>query len=190
MSRIPLLLAAALTLPTAAAAQGRSDRAQDRHELARDRHERRDDERDLRRLEGLVARFDEVRARHDRRGLAEVERALDAELQSEAEESRAELARDRHEVRRDVRHGEDRRETRDDVWDLRREQAIAARRDAIARELGALRGDTHSRALERKRALMVELVGLARGELAADVGETREDRRELRQDGGPARERW
>ncbi|HVI96067.1 MAG TPA: hypothetical protein VM753_18775 [Anaeromyxobacter sp.] len=41
-----------------------------------------------------------------------------------------------------------------------------------------------------KRALLVELASLARGELAQDREEIREDRRELREDAGPRRDGW
>ncbi len=58
----------------------------------------------------------------------------------------------------------------------------------IAQELAALRRDLTPPALDRRRALVAELVALARGELASDRRELREDRRELREDRRETRE--
>jgi hypothetical protein len=197
MTRLPLLLAAALAVPALASAQpipGPAERGGDRRELRQDRRELRDDRGDAGRLEALLARLDAARARRDRRQLAAIDDAVLRELAADRAETRVEVARDarevrdaRREVRADDRDGrwgdaDDRHDFRDDRRDLEAERRIAHRRAEIDRDLRALRGRYGPPALERRRALVVELVGLARGELSGDVRELREDRRELRED--------
>jgi hypothetical protein len=192
MIRTTALLTAVLLAPAgvAHAQYGRgAEVPADRHELRQDGRERRDDRRDLRRLEDLLARFDRARARRDRGALAAVDRAVEDELAREWRETRVEMARDRQEIRRDVRDG-DRRDFRDDRRDAAVERGVAGRRGEIAQELRSLRGRFGPPALDRKRALLDELVGLARAELAQDRQEIREDRREGREDGRDPRGNW
>jgi hypothetical protein len=200
MTRAAAFVALLLLAPAARAYDANpAERAQDRHELRQDRRARADDRRDLAVMEDLLARYDAARARRDRGGLAAVERAVDAELVREVRESRHELRKDRREIRRDVREvraddprdaRDDRRDLRDDVRDARVERDMAARREAIQSELRGLRGRMAPPALDRKRALIADLVGLAQAELAQDHQEMREDRRELREDRRESNERW
>ncbi|MBI5546184.1 MAG: hypothetical protein HY901_20025 [Deltaproteobacteria bacterium] len=189
------------------------ERVEDRRELHQDRHEARDDIRDLRALEGLLAEFDAARARHDRRTLARIDERLRRQIRAELAEGRRELrddrrevARDRQEVRsdrRELRHDEhgshaaadDRRDLRDDKRDLRDDQRDAAQERAalerthqLLRELDALHGRFRPQSLERKRALIGELIHLARREVRQDKQELREDRHELREDRRETRE--
>ncbi len=62
------------------------------------------------------------------------------------------------------------------------QRELASERAETQVELASLRGRRAPFELDRKRALIAELVGLARGEIAADRREIGEDRRELRED--------
>lgn len=182
-----LALTAATLLAVAPAARA-DERARDRRELRQDHRELRqdrrayeDDRRDLRRLEQLQAELDHALRHQDPRAVAAVDEALQRELAAERRETRREAAHEHRELRREAREG-DRRDFRDDRRDLRVEGAMAGRRGQIGAELGSLRGRYGPGELERRRALLRELVQLARAELREDVREYREDRRELRED--------
>jgi hypothetical protein len=114
-----------------------------------------------------------------------------AELRSEKREVAHDVAagrpraaagdhRDLRDDRRDLR--DDRRDLRDDQRDAARERATLARLEGISGEWSRLQGRMAPPALERKRALLVELTGMARAEVAQDRQEIREDRREKRED--------
>ncbi|MBJ6765435.1 hypothetical protein JGU66_32180 [Myxococcaceae bacterium JPH2] len=192
-----LLATLTLSLPVLAQAGGPPERAQDRRELREDRREQRDDRRDLHQLESLINRYDAARGRRDRNDLNRVESELRAYIASELDESHHELAKDVREVRRDNRElrddrngwsspgarADDRRDRRDDVRDARAERASLEQTRSIARELDGLYGRTDPGSLQRKRALMGDLLQLARAEQMQNHAEMREDRRELREDG-------
>jgi len=190
---------------------------QDRRELRQDAAARRDDWRDLKRLEGALSRFDNARATSNAMELRWVDDEVRGLLSQELAEGRAELAKDKAEVRRDVRevrgdarevrrdefHGagyrerEDRRDMRDDrrdlhkdVQDVRAEKENLRRTWWIANEYDGLYGRMDPNALAQKRALITELIGLARQELRQDNREMREDRHELREDRREQREDW
>jgi len=71
---------------------------------------------------------------------------------------------------------EDRRALADDVRDQQAEAAQGERIEALRREWAALRGQYGRPGLDRRRALLAELVTLARAELAGDRQERHEDR--------------
>lgn len=182
MTRVHLAAALLIALPVAGAAQyapAPPDRAADRRELRQDRRELADDRRDLAWFDLLVSRFDAARAGRNRRALAVVENDAAWALDRELHEARREVARSRQEVRRD---GCDDRDRRDDRRDLRDDRRDARRIAALRAEFHDLRGQMSRRALDRKRAVIVELQRLARLELREDRRELREDRREARAD--------
>jgi hypothetical protein len=178
MNRFALVLSFLSLLPATALAQGFRDRMEDRRELGSDRRELRDDRRDLERLEALLAQIDRARTTRDRNLVIAFDDAMADELRRERRES----SREARDDRREMRHADDAREYRDDRRDLAAERRMAARRDAIARELGSLRGRYTNRLVDRRRALTSELVELARAEIRQTRRELREDRRELRED--------
>ena len=173
-----------------------------------DRRESVDDVLDLKRIQGLLARFEAARAKTDMQQLA----ALDVEIvtlaRREAREDRVELAKDeaelrrsRREVRRDRRElrgsrtADDRRDLRDDRRDRRDDRRVVAveasmlaKRRAIANRLLALAGKHDAPSLAGKQAALVDLVALARIEVAQNTAERREDRRERREDRRERRE--
>jgi hypothetical protein len=186
------------------------EQALDRREQALNLRELRDDQRDLARIESLVARLDALRAgRPAPDAVAWFDADVQRELASERIEGRGELWRYSQEVRRgrdevssdqrrereraragDVRgvvearrdQQDDRRNLSDDVRDRNVEAAQGERLETLRREWAALRGRYGPPALERRHALLAELVVLARQELMGDRRERREDRRELRED--------
>lgn len=177
------LTLAALVACSALPARG-DDLAHDRRDLRRDRRALDDDRRDLARLERLHADLDQALARQDLRWVASIDDALQRELAVERRETAHEANQERQELRRDARE-RDARAYREDRRDYRAEAGIANRRGQIASELASLRGRYGPGELHRRRALLAELVRLARGELRGDVQELREDRRELREDRRP-----
>lgn len=212
----PLSLLLTLTVAATAHAQNRLERAQDRRELRQDARERRDDRRDAAKLVDLLRRFDALRAARDYAALTaldtEARDLVGAELRetrrewlkdtAEIHRDRAELGTDRRELARDAARGrgpavkaddrrdlrDDRRDLRDDRADRRAEARDAARLDALERELAGLWGRVDEPSLDRKRALIQELIGLSVRELAQDRAERREDVRELREDRRETRE--
>ncbi len=205
-----LLLSALFALPAHALAQSSgAERRQDKRELRQDRRERRDDRRDLIRLQTLLNDFDRARAVGNRKGLNAVDARLRNILREETREGRRETRKDRRELRRSKREvrqerrerrvhaatgqpgaaardtrqlRDDRRDARDDRRDLRREQRNQVRRQQIRSALVPLYGVYDGPRLERKRALIAELVAMATAELGENRRELREDRRELRED--------
>jgi hypothetical protein len=187
MNRLALAALAAAALPAVVAAQpypaapyppapyAAAPHGGYRAEAKQDRRELRDDRWDLHHLETLLARYDAACARRDRRAMAAAEYDVLRALEREIVEARAELhrsaaeARDPWAGRRAA--GFDRRDYRDDRRDL-------ARLEGIRDELWRLRGRMGWRAVDRKHALVAELVEVARAELREDRRERREDRRE------------
>jgi len=194
----------------------RAEKAVDRQALRQDARQTRDDWRDAARLEGLIARFDAARARGDLAALGAIDAELQRLLAGELAESRAEYAQDRAEIRQDRRElgsdrrelrrdvatgrgpgvkaddvrdrNDDRRDLRDDRRDSRAEALHGGRVLQIDAELRGLTGRADGPSLDRKRALMGELVALARQEIRQDSRESGEDRRELREDRRETRE--
>lgn len=214
MTKTPILLAVLLFSCASQAQAGRDrvEKAHDRGALRQDGRETRDDWRDAARLENLVARFDAARARGDLGALAVIDAELRGLLAGELAESRAEASRDRAELRQDQRElgsdrrelrrdgpgavraddrhdrNDDRRDLRDDRRDARAEVVHDARVGQINAELAGLSGRSDNPSLNRRRALMTELVALARRELRQDGRESSEDRGELREDRRETRE--
>ncbi len=201
MSRAALVAALVLVLPGAGSAQLPGDRvpgpAADRREVRQDRRELARDRWDLRWMDELLSRFDAARARRDRRALLGVERDVartlaraEHEARLEVRDARGELRRQQAEVASDRRDDwrDDRRDARDDRRDLRDDRRDARRIAAIRDDFARLQGRMERRALDRKRALLVELSSLARAELHEDRRELREDRGELREDRREARD--
>lgn len=186
MNRISTALLAALLLSGSAYAQHRGH-VPDRHEKRQDVREVRDDRRDLAELEDVLAQFDRARARRSEHQLAAVDSRLRALLREELHENRVELAKEKAEARRserDVRHADNRwerresvREAREDRRDVRVASQMLEQRQRIARELASLAGRMHPTELNRKRALIVELIDLARRELRESQKEVREHHR-------------
>jgi hypothetical protein len=197
--RRTLALLLTLTAPAlAAAGPDRHERGRDHQELQGDRQGLRDDLRDAERAGWLLQEFDRARATRDRRGMAEVEarvaQALEDELREadrevreaarEARQSDRELRDERGEVLGDLRRDQPGRlaDDRRDRRDLMREADYRERVLAVRGEWSQLRGSLRRVALDRKHALLEELVRLSRFEIRASEDELREDRGELRED--------
>jgi len=191
---LPLLLLAALLSPLPGQAQGAEVR-HDQRELGRDQAEVADDVRDLRWAETLRARFDEAWRRADWRRLQRLEDGVLRYLAQERRDARADLAHDAGEASRDAaglqqeRREGDRHEAREEAGRLhrdrreaQRDQAVLHRLEDLERRFAGLRGLTDRGAMERKRAIIDDLVRMARNELRHDERGRREDRRELRED--------
>jgi len=213
-----LAMAASATAGPALAGQVAKDRvekAQDRRELRQDARQLRDDRLDQAKLEATLTELDRVRAAPAPGALAAVDQRVMELLRKEAVETRVEVGQkanevrrdnvevrgDAREIRRDAAQGaplkaagdvrdirDDRRDRRDDRRDLGKEVVQASRRYQIATEYRGLVGREDPGSQDRKRALLVELVGIARAELRGDRQELREDRRELREDRRELRE--
>ncbi|WP_242343444.1 hypothetical protein [Anaeromyxobacter terrae] len=201
MTRAALVAALVLALPAAGRAQLPRDRAghapepaperaQDRREVRQDRRELARDRWDVRWMDELLSRYDAARARRDRRALLGVEQDVartlaraEHEARLEVRDARGELRQGRAEAASERRDDwrDDRRDARDDRHDLRDDRRDARRVARIRDDFARLQGRMERRALDRKRAMLVELGHLARAEL-------REDRRELREDRGELRE--
>lgn len=212
-----MLAVLVIAIPMAAGA-GPSDRmqkAQDRREIRTDKAQRFDDWRDLNRLQGVLAKFDAARARQDFAGLNAAEAELRALIAREVSEGQAELAQAKAEVRRDTREvrsenrdvrndlaqgktgqamndihdkRDDLRDRRDDIRDAKVERAELVRVRGIGVEMQTLAGRVDPWSLNRKRALIGELIDLSKREMAQDRREIHEDHRELREDRRETRE--
>lgn len=197
-----MLVSAAAGSAVAQPYNGRQ-RQQDRREIARDNMQAADDAHDLRQMQFLIARFDRARATGNAAELQYVDNEVRRYVARELEEGRreqmqknAEVQRSAAEVRgsqRDVRNRpyagrerrdvrDDRRDLRDDVRDAQKEAAQNQRRYNIALELNGIAGRLDPPALERRRALMIQLMHEAGYEYQETVKEGMEDRRELRED--------
>ncbi len=210
---IAIALAVAGSLAAGGASAGelgrdRMERMEGRRELRQAARQTRDDRLDLVRLEATLAELDRARFARRPGELAAIDQRVMDLLRAEAMETRVELAqkagevrRDRGELRSDFREirgdgvmdgrrdlRDDRRDLRDDRRDLAREQVQASRRHQIAMEYRGLSGRLDGYSVDRKRALLAELVGIARHELRGDHQELREDRQELREDRRETRE--
>ncbi len=206
-----LLAVLAVVLPGVACAGPANSvqRAQDRHEIRTDKARRYDDWRDLNRLQGVLAKLDVARSNNNAAGLAAVDDELRTLVARELGEDRVEVAQAKAEVRRDNREvrsenreirqdlamgkpgqamndlhdrRDDIRDRRDDIRDAKVEKADLNRTRAIALELNSLAGRFDAPSLDRKRALITDLIALAKVEVVQDRRELREDRRELRED--------
>lgn len=167
----------------------RMERAQDRHEMRQDVRQVRDDRMDLAQLEAVLAEFDRIRASRQLGLMAGLDSRVMGLMREEAYESRqegyqkaGEVRRETAEVYRDGMRRDDRRDARDDRRDLNQEMGQSMRRRQIAQEYRGLMGRADPMSLNRKRALLSELVSIARQELRGSRQELREDRRELRED--------
>jgi hypothetical protein len=213
-----LAVAGGLTAQAAFAgdvARDRMEKAQDRGEMRQDGRQAMDDRMDLAKLEATLAEMDRVRATRRPAELAMVDRKVMELIRDEAVESRTEMAQkagevrkdsgelrsDRREVRQDTAMGmpgktvndthdlrDDRRDKRDDQRDLAKEQMQATRRHQIAMEYRGLMNRADQPSVDRKRTLLVELIGMARNEVRGDRQELREDKKELREDRRETRE--
>jgi hypothetical protein len=192
LTRVLILLSFAV--PTVAAATG------PKH-VRREQRELKDDLRDARLAEKLLQEFRSARRAGSRKRLQVVEARVAAAVEAELRESRqevreqaVEVARSREEVREDKRAGmntwdhkdpqgtsADRRALADDRRDLMREAEYRDRVRIIQSEWKALRGDRHTRAMNRKVDLLKELVRLAHYEIRATADEVREGQHELRE---------
>jgi hypothetical protein len=196
-------------------ARDRMEKAGDRQELRQDARQTMDDRLDVAKLEATLAEMDRARAARRPAEVSLVDRRVMELMRQEAFESRFEMAQkagevrkdgaemrsDRREVRQDVAAGmpgktandtrdlrDDRRDKRDDQRDLAREQIQASRRYQIAQEYRGLMNRVDQPSMDRKRVLLVELIGIARNEVRQDRQEAREDRKELREDRRETRE--
>ena len=204
------------TAANAQPARNNLERANDRRELRQNTREAHDDRADKARVSAVIAQFDAARAVNDVSALASIDaqvshllaleqRETGAELRrdvAEVRQGQRELASDRREIvgnnvhragpavraddRRDLR--DDRRDLHDDRRDAAREAGKAGRLSALASDWASLRGRADPLSLDRKRAILSELNGFARQELAENRQEAREDRRELREDRRETRE--
>lgn len=195
--------------------EDRREVREDKREIEKDKKEINDDKNDLRSLQQLAADFDMARARGDHRALRALDERLKRHVNAELRESSRELRDDRREIKRDSRevrddrrdlrrdeatghHGreghdrrdlhDDKTDLRDDVRDAEKEKAAKERFAALAREVADLAGRVDPPALDRKRAIIGEMLGRAHGEIREDHKELREDRRELREDRHETRE--
>lgn len=188
---------AAVRPPAAALAdQNVRERAQDRAQIRSDRAELSRDVADVRRLERLLWRLDDARRRFDEPVERRVRQEIHAFLAREMGDAKQQVAKDcrearqsARELRRDRRRGrpgwDDRRDLRDDVWDLATSKGRLAREREIIFELHALqpRISHNDRAAEgRERELFQEFLNIARRDAAATGRELGEDRRELTED--------
>ncbi|HEY8206950.1 MAG TPA: hypothetical protein VIG99_05695 [Myxococcaceae bacterium] len=196
-------------------ARDRMEKAQDRQEMRQDGRQAMDDRLDVAKLEATLAELDRVRSRPRPMEVAMVDRKAMELMRAEAMESRMEMAQkagevrkdnaelrsDHREVRQDTGMGmpvkaandtrdlrDDRRDKRDDQRDLAKEQIQASRRHQIAVEYRGLVNRIDRPSMDRKRALLVELIGIARTEVRGDHQEMREDHREMREDRREIRE--
>ena len=173
-------------------AQPREDR-QDRREIGRDRRAARDDRHDRQFLEDLISRFDDARSRRDLAEMDGVDRDFLTAIRFEIAESQRELKRARRELRRSRREarraevtGEDpidaENDRRDDRRDLVAEKRALDAAIRIEREYNRLTRRRGPRAIDRKRQVLEDALGLAAFEQRENRRELREDRRERRED--------
>jgi hypothetical protein len=214
-SLLLLSISAGHAQPGPGVRQDRREVRQDAREIRQDGRQLNDDVRDARRMEVLLQAFDAARATRQPARIVEVDRRVQAAIEVELRESGRELAQkqgeaarsgrevgqERREVGRDIAAGrpgraagdvrdlrDDRRDARDDRRDVRQEAVSANRLQGIQREYNALAGRLDPRSVDRRRALIAELVQMQRHEAAGDVREQREDRRELHEDRRERRE--
>lgn len=210
-----LMPALALAQPRGEIRQDKRELRQDRREIRQDQRQIADDRRDAQRFAQLLAAFDQARASGQPAAMASIDQRVQAAIAGEINESNREVVqkgaeaarsqnevgRSRREVGRDVGRGQpvraaddrrdlrdDRRDSRDDRRDAQREVIDNNRLRALQSQYAALAGRFDPPSLDRKRALLVTLNGLAAAELAGDRRENREDRRELREDRREIRE--
>lgn len=195
--------------------QDRRELRQDNRELRQDNRAMRDDLRDARRYAMLLSTFDQAVASRQPPAMMDIDRRVMAAIEGEVRESNREVMQkgaeaqrsqnevrgDRREIARDNWRGQpgqaagdrrdlrdDRRDARDDRRDVHREMGENNRIRAIQQEYGSLANRLDPPAVNRKRALIVELNVMANRELREDVKEKREDMRERREDRRELRE--
>lgn len=195
--------------------QDRRELRQDNREIRQDNRAMRDDIRDARRYSMLLSIFDQAVASRQPPAMMDVDRRVMAAIEGEVRESNREVMQkgaeagrsqnevraDRREVGRDNMRGQpfraaddrrdlrdDRRDARDDRQDARREMGENNRIRIIQQEYGSLANRLDPPAVNRKRALIVELNIMANREIREDMKEKREDVREKREDRRELRE--
>jgi hypothetical protein len=203
-----IALCLSLVLPTVAAAAPRREPNRDRSESRQDQRALHDDLRDAQQAEWLQHEFERARAVHDNPALRNVDRwvleALDREVREateETEQAARELEQDERRVHHERRDLEDdahrglpprpddrhdlaraRGARQDDRHDLMREEEYRRRVIEVRNEWARFPRSWTGRILDRKHALLEELVRLSHFEIANDTDELREDRHEHRED--------
>lgn len=196
--------------------QNRMEQMDNQGQKAIERSERKDDRMDLRELQSLLARMDQATAVRSPAMLSEVDsgvlRALHRELSEdrietnnkavEAQRSAQELGAARMEtgrsgamiapppvVRDDMRDAaDDRRDLVEDRVDLAREQDQHLLKRGLAQQYRGLAHQHYPRAVAKKRAILVQLIDLARVEIGDGNKEKKEDRMERKEDKRERRE--
>lgn len=186
------------------------ERAQDQRELNKDANKTIDDQYDLAWIENLLVRYDAARARRARSIINQIDRDVMNYLTWEVKESRREVHQKQAEVKRDNRElnsdkrelnrnaatgappaanakdvhdmRDDHRDRNDDIRDVKIEAAQMNRLKQILAEYKRLAYIHGPGPVGQKRALIAEVVAIARGEVIGNVKETNEDLRELRED--------
>ncbi len=210
-----LIPALALAQPRGEIRQDKREVRQDKREVRQDQRQLADDRRDAQRFAVLLRDFDQARASGQPAAIASIDQRVQGAIAGEINESnrevvqkgaeaarsQSEVGRSRREVGRDVGRGQpvraaddrrdlrdDRRDVNDDRRDARRESIDNNRLRDLQSQYAALAGRFDPPSMERKRAVLVTLNGLAAAELAGDHKEIREDRRETREDRREIRE--
>jgi hypothetical protein len=174
--------------------QDRTEAMRERTSARMDSRSRRDDLRDLARIKAIAARYDAARAAHDDDALVTVRAEMRTAALNEIEEGRVEAARLRAEVAQDGdkapsdRHGSvqvasmdggvvpDRVSRHDDTRGAAPRAKEETRRLQIAGELRDMPASMDEAHFGRERALLSELVTLAKPEKPRDVREDRSER--------------
>ncbi len=194
MTRTALAACLALAFPALAGAATSAARK----DLREDRRQLRDDLRDAKQARRLLADFDRAAGSGGRHALAAVEARVERALEVEAREARVEAGEAAHRLREDsLDAGQPGWRPAPGAVDQRRDQLAEARdrvndrRDlileadyrnrisAIRDEWQSLRGHRERKHMQRKHALLVEVVRLSRLEIRKDLHEIHEDRERL-----------
>lgn len=157
----------------------------------RARHELYREWRDMKHMEELLVRFDGARARRDRAAQRNIDQEVAVALRTEIDETRRELGqalgevrKERGEIRADMAAGqhaearEDKRDLQDAKWDVARERAQLVKLEKLSRDWERIRDRRSSVQVRRKRAILVELLEMAKMEVREDRREMREERRD------------
>lgn len=204
------------TLSFAQPQQNKLEKMDNQAQKSLNRAERKDDRMDLRELQNLLVRMDQAVAVRSPGLLSDVDsgvlRALHRELGEdrtelynkslEAQRSTLELTGSQVEARRDGAYlapppvmrddlrdaSDDRRDLAEDRIDLAREQNQHLNKRSLAQQYRSLAHQHYPRAVAQKRAILVQLIDLARIELGDDNKERKEDRIERAEDKHERRE--
>lgn len=204
------------TLTFAQPHQNKVEHMDNQAQKSLNRSERKDDRMDLRELQNLLERMDQAVASRRPALLSDVDsgvlRALHRELGEdraelynkslEAQRSTQELAGSQIETRRDGAYlapppvmrddlrdaADDRRDVVEDRVDLAREQDQHLRKRSLAQQYRGLAHQHYPRAVAQKRAILVQLIDLARIEIGDGNKEKKEDRLERAEDKRERRE--